>query len=255
MKAEQSHFRPADREYFDELAREAGEFNPFTDRGWRTLEASFSAMFGALGDSRMLDVGCGTGRSRQIYASTVSEYIGLDLSLESVRIAAREIPELSFVQGDAVRLPFADDSFDLVAFSSVLHHIPDRRGALREAGRVLRPGGAVFAFDPNLLHPAMALFRCPSSPLYSSAGVSPTEKPLLPATLRSDFRSTGFNHIRQRCQADIPYRALAPRLLNAFLPVYNAADRLMAISGLGRWFGTFVLTAGTKARGEPAGLG
>jgi ubiquinone/menaquinone biosynthesis C-methylase UbiE len=150
------------------------------------------------------------------------------------------------VRADAGRLPFAAASFEVVAFSSVLHHLPDRQAALAEARRVLRPGGWAFAFDPNLLHPAMLLFRHPASPFYRPEGVSPGERPLLASALRRDFLRAGFAAIGQRCQSDIPYAAVAPQGLAALLPLYNRADWLWEKVGLGRWFGTFVVTWAQK---------
>jgi SAM-dependent methyltransferase len=155
---------------------------------------------------------------------------------------------------DACRLPFEDASFDRVAFSSVLHHIPSFEVALAEAARVLRPGGFVFAFDPNLLHPAMALLRHPRSPLYLSAGVSPNERPLRPSALKHAFLAAGFDTIRQRCQSDLPYQRVAPPMVNSCLRLFNCMDRGWEACGLGRWFGTFVVTAADKprcARREP----
>src|SRR5207247_9466209 len=128
-------------------------------------------------------------------------------------------------------------------FITGLHHIPDPAQALAQAYAVLRPGGQVFAFDPNLFHPAMALFRHPKSPCYLSQGVSPNERPLRPSHLRAAVRAAGFVEINQFCQSDIGYRAVAPRLINACLSAYNVADRLFQRSGLARWFSTFVVTA------------
>ncbi len=233
-------------EFFDAYAREKGDFNPFAARGWSTLSRSFAKMVPSSHPLEVLDIGCGTGQSRQIYADKSRRYVGLDLSAESIERARRKFPQSTWVQGDARSLPLPDNSFDLVAFSSVLHHIDGLQQPLCEARRVLRPGGFVFAFDPNLLHPAMALFRHPKSPLYSSKGVSPNECPLLPKTLRTAFRQAAFVNVAQRCQANIPYRSVAPRLLNALLGFYNACDWLMEVVGLGRWFGVFVLTAGRK---------
>jgi ubiquinone/menaquinone biosynthesis C-methylase UbiE len=233
---------------FDRLVEEAGDFNPFTDRGWETLARRFAAAVPGDSPLRVLDVGCGTGRSRRIYQDRSERYAGIDLSLGALRIAwhLAPPPEAAWLQADALRLPFRAASFDLVAFSSVLHHVPDRQAALAEAARVLRPGGWAFAFDPNLLHPAMLLFRHPKSPLYSSEGVSPDEQPLLPQTLREDFAATGFTRIGQRCQSGLPYRAVAPRGFQALLPLYNRADWLWEKIGLGRWFGTFVVTWGHR---------
>jgi ubiquinone/menaquinone biosynthesis C-methylase UbiE len=195
----------------------------------------------------MLDVGCGTGQSRQVYRLNGLNYTGLDLSGNAIELARVKYPSDEWICADACSLPFEEKTFDLVAFSSVLHHIPDFLPPLAEAQRVLRPGGCVFAFDPNLLHPAMALFRHPKSPLYRPEGVSPNERPLLPRMLAKAFHEAGFCDIRQCCQAGIPYRAVAPKLINAFLKTYNFADRILDLSGLGRWFGTFVLTAGRKS--------
>lgn len=238
--------------YFDHLVREKGDFDPFAPRGWHTIASRFSEMAVDGPIARLLDIGCGTGQSRQVYSGRADGYVGIDLSFEALSLAHRRAPAASWGQADACRLPFADASVEAVAFSSVLHHIPDFAPALQEARRVLVPGGSVFAFDPNLLHPAMALFRWPKSPLYLSEGVSPNEAPLLPSRLRRAFESAGFVRVRQRCQSGIPYREVAPRLINACLSIYNAADWAFDRIGLGRWFGTFVLTAGRKPAGERA---
>lgn len=230
---------------FDRLVEETGDFNPFTDHGWETLARRFAAAVPGTDPLRVLDVGCGTGQSRRIYADRLGYYAGLDLSLSALRVARRRSGG-GWLQSDALRLPFRAASFDLVTFSSVLHHVPDRRAALAEAARVLRPGGWVFAFDPNLLHPAMLFFRHPKSPLYNPKGVSPDEQPLLPRTLREDFAAAGLARTGQRCQSDLPYRAVAPRGLDALLPLYNRADWLWEKIGLGRWLGTFVVTWGRR---------
>lgn len=195
----------------------------------------------------MLDVGCGTGQSQRIYRDRAGLYVGVDLSLGALRMAQGRFNAAAWMQADALRLPFAEGTFDVVAFSSVLHHIGDRGAALAEARRVLKPGGWTFAFDPNLLHPAMLLFRHPSSPLYSAEGVSPDEQPLLPKVLRQDFAAAGFSAVGQRAQSDIPYRKVAPKGLDALLALYNRVDWAWEKVGLGRWFGTFVVTWGRKS--------
>jgi SAM-dependent methyltransferase len=235
-----------EQDYFDRLVANEGDFNPFSDRGWKTLAKNFVEMIAPKTPLDLLDVGCGTGRSRQIYYQHTRRYVGIDLSRGALHVAHRNFSQAIWMQADACRLPFADSSFDVVAFSSVLHHIGHYRLALTEARRALRPGGQVFAFDPNLLHPAMALFRHSNSPLYLSTGVSPNERPLLACELRAAFQSAGFVQVRQHGQSDIPYRAVAPRLINACLGAYNVLDWLLDASGLGRWFGTFVLTAAIK---------
>lgn len=233
-------------DYFDTLITGVGEFNPFADAGWHTLRRRFEAFVRPRLGLRVLDIGCGTGQSRQLYAAYTSEYVGVDLAEAALGRARTKFPGDRWLCCDARELPFAPGSFDLVAFSSVLHHISDFEIALQEGFRVLAPGGSAFAFDPNLLHPAMALFRHPRSPLYSSNGVSPNEAPLLPRVLRAGFKRAGFIDIQQRAQSGIAYREVAPRLLNAGLKAYNLADRWFERLGFGRWFGVFVITAGNK---------
>ena len=234
-------------QYFDALVAAEGEFNPFTESGWQTIGRRFEQLVSPRPQLRVLDIGCGTGQSRQLYAKHIAEYTGVDLASAAIERARQRFPGDRWECCDARALPFESGSFDLVAFSSVLHHIPDFEVALREGLRVLVPGGDAFAFDPNLLNPAMALFRYPRSPLYSANGVSPNEAPLLPRRLRTGFERAGFVAIRQRAQSDIAYREVAPRLLNAGLKAYNFADHWFERLGFGRWFGTFVITAGKKA--------
>jgi ubiquinone/menaquinone biosynthesis C-methylase UbiE len=239
--------RDVESAYFDQTIAQEGDFNPFTDRGWETIARRFREMVPLSGPLRLLDVGCGTGQSRRLYIDRCRQYCGIDLSSAALGKATQRFPDSAWIRSDATRLPFADGQFDVVAFSSVLHHIGDFGVPLREALRVLRAGGYAFAFDPNLLHPAMALFRHPGSLTYLPDGVSPNERPLAPRELHKGFQSAGFQAIRQRCQADIPYRVVAPKPLNALLGVHNACDRLIEYCGLGRWLGPFVITAGRKA--------
>jgi SAM-dependent methyltransferase len=233
--------------YFDAAMSQQGDFNPFTSLGWKRLADTFVHMAKPKGDLQLLDIGCGTGRSLQLYEPYVKDFIGLDLSYEMVRIARNNFPQHDWVRADACVLPFDDGTFDAVCFSAVLHHIPNYRIALREGRRVLKNGGFIFAFDPNLLHPAMAFFRHPKSPFYLPQGVSPNERPLLPSNLRNAFTAAGLDHIHQRRVAGIPYRYVAPKLINSMLKSYNAVDALLRYSGLGRWFGALVLTMGRKS--------
>ncbi len=237
-------------QFFDDFVESAGDFNPFTDRGWNTIRGCFESVlveFDMPGSGLdVLDVGCGTGMSKAIYDGHYRSYTGVDLSKNAIQLASERFRDVDWRVADACDLPFDDATFDVVAFSSVLHHIPDYSMALREAYRVLRPLGIAFAFDPNLLHPAMALLRHPKSPLYLRAGVSPNERPLHPKSLRDAFLSSGFTSILQHSKSDIPYRKVSPSIINWFLRTYNLCDWVWERVGLGRAFGTFVITAGIR---------
>jgi len=236
----------AERAFFDTLVAESGQFDPFTDAGWEVLAEQFATFVRRDAPADILEVGAGTGASRRIYRAKARCFTGIDLSPNAIGRARQQFPNDNWLIADACALPFEADAFDVIAFSSVLHHMPDYSLAIREAFRVLRPGGNAFAFDPNLLHPGMAVLRHPTSPFYLSEGVSPNERPLLPVSLRRAFTAAGFEGIRQRCRCGIIYRSVAPSEISRLLAIYNMADRLLAFCGLDRLVGTFVITAGTK---------
>jgi demethylmenaquinone methyltransferase / 2-methoxy-6-polyprenyl-1,4-benzoquinol methylase len=90
---------------------------------------------------RVLDLAAGTGASSAPIASVGASVYCTDLSLGMLSEGHRRHPELTFVAGDALQLPWADHSFDAVTISFGLRNVEDTVGALREMKRVTRPGG------------------------------------------------------------------------------------------------------------------
>ena len=86
-----------------------------------------------------LEIGCGTGFFTRWLGSRGFKVVGLDLSLPMLREARRR-GNAPCVLGDALRLPFADRSFDLVLFVTSLEFVVDQAWALNEASRVARAG-------------------------------------------------------------------------------------------------------------------
>ena len=98
----------------------------------------------------VLDVGCGTGPVITLLHDKYPEkrYVGLDLTPAMIEVAqAKGLPNAEFVVGDAENLPFEDASFDAVLCSNSFHHYPNPEAFLREAHRVLRPGGKLILRD------------------------------------------------------------------------------------------------------------
>lgn len=107
----------------------------------------------------VLDVACGTGIVARHAADRVGatgHVTGVDLNAAMLAVASRLRPDVTWRQGDAAALPFDDDSFDVVTCQSAAMFFPDVVAALREMGRVTRPGGAVAvqAFDLREDQPA-----------------------------------------------------------------------------------------------------
>ena len=91
---------------------------------------------------RVLDVGCGTGLlAARIRREMQLAVVGCDFSQGMLRQAAQADPELPWVRGDALRLPFGDGSFDTIASTEAFHWFPDQDAALAEFFRVLAPKG------------------------------------------------------------------------------------------------------------------
>jgi ubiquinone/menaquinone biosynthesis C-methylase UbiE len=102
---------------------------------WREETEALTRTLEALPPARTLDVACGTGFLTQHLAGEIT---GLDQSASMLELARAKVPEGRFVQGDAIELPFADDSFERVLTSFFYGHLEedDRDAFLREARRV-----------------------------------------------------------------------------------------------------------------------
>ena len=89
-----------------------------------------------------LDAGCGTGFQAAVLETLGYRVHGVDVSSALLAVARGRLPRATFVRGRLEALPYADDGFDAVACcGSTLSFVADPAAALRELGRVLRPGG------------------------------------------------------------------------------------------------------------------
>jgi SAM-dependent methyltransferase len=145
-----------DLEYPDELANVpdsavesfAGVANPWT---LGRLNAG----------ERVLDLGSGAGTDSLIAAQMVGErgrVTGIDMTtamLGKARAAAAQmrLSNVEFVEGEAERLPFADESFDVVVSNGVIDLIPDKDAVFAELNRVLTPGGRIQIADVTIQNP------------------------------------------------------------------------------------------------------
>lgn len=119
------------------------------------LEEIVRQGLGPLKELSLLDVGCGTGTTDQVLAPCVRSLHGVDVSMEMLIKAQRNVPEAQFSWYDGERLPFDDGQFDVVVAICVLHHIPvsQRCQVVSEMVRVSRPEGVVALFEHNPYNP------------------------------------------------------------------------------------------------------
>lgn len=115
--------------------------------------------FGAEGAPLLLDLGCGHGRFLRHFAPRAEKLIGLDRSRRLLGVARSWLQEeplpvpTNLIWGSATDIPLAAASQDAITCVRVIQHIPDQDQALREARRVLRPGGRLILVQYNWLSP------------------------------------------------------------------------------------------------------
>lgn len=114
-----------------------------------------TAIAQALGDKpvgRLLDIGTGTGRMIELLGPTANDALGIDRSVDMLRVARAKIeaaglPSAQVRQADMYALPVADGGVDTVILHQVLHYAHEPAQAIREAARVLAPRGRLLIVD------------------------------------------------------------------------------------------------------------
>jgi len=110
-----------------------------------------STLLGGRG-TRALDIGCGDGKFTRVLASMFKTVEGIDVNARKIDEAQAAADAsglaITFRTASGEALPYPDGSFDVVAFSNSLHHIPDMDLGVREAWRVLVPNGLLYVMEP-----------------------------------------------------------------------------------------------------------
>lgn len=153
-------------------------------------------------ECKCLDLGGGSGMTARLLTTTGVPFLAcLDISAEMLRHSG--VPS---VQGDALNLPFADRSFDLIVAAAFLHHVPGRESqVLRECMRILAPGGRIIGYDPSK--------RCLQNQVFMGDGplrlatFSPDERPIDPRVLSKKLHAEGFLQI-----TSVPFSFRNPRI-------------------------------------------
>lgn len=147
LKAVINHRQSKSREFFESAA---GQWDKLRDDLFGRA-SHLQALPGLLDPAWAIgDLGCGTGQVAAALAPFVQRVVAVDRSadmLQHARRRLRESPNVEIRRGELESLPIGDAELDAATLLLVLHHIPGPAEALREAARVLRPGGRLLICD------------------------------------------------------------------------------------------------------------
>lgn len=132
------------------------------DKRWRRIVRN--RLSGILSDENalVLDVACGTGDlSIELRSNAKARVMGTDFCRPMLAISSGKAPEIPFLEGDAMKLPFADQTFDAVTIAFGLRNLADFKAGLAELWRILKPGGriAILEFSTPVIPGFRGIFR------------------------------------------------------------------------------------------------
>ena len=220
-------------------------YDVFSDEAKNRIIDSFIELTGLRPGSKIADLGCGSGTFTEMLRQRSYDVTGVDLCPKLVTLGRSKYPGLNLIEGDVEQLPFETGSYDGVLLSGLVHHFPDPHKCAAETFRILKAGGRFMAFDPNRMNPFMYLYRDPSSPFYSSVGVTENERPVLASEISGIFRQAGFT-VSTDYLAGLAYRYVASEKTRIILPIYNVIDGMIFKLPFMKPFRPFVLTSGEK---------
>jgi demethylmenaquinone methyltransferase/2-methoxy-6-polyprenyl-1,4-benzoquinol methylase len=177
------------------------------DQRWRRLAARTVVRPG----DRVLDACCGTGDLALACAREGGRVTGLDFSERMLARASKKAPQIDWVRGDLLALPFPDGSFDSATVGFGIRNLGDLEGGLRELRRVLRSGGRLAVLEITVpegpLAPFFSVWFDRLVPMLGRALPGGAAYTYLPASVKRfpDARGlagicakTGFGEIRWR---------------------------------------------------------
>lgn len=154
---------------------------------------------------RVLDLAAGTGTSSRPLRDAGAVVVACDFSLGMLRQGRRQQPDLPFIAGDALSLPFADDVFDAVTISFGLRNLHATQAGLQEMLRVTRPGGRLVVCE----------FSAPTQPAVRTAYLEYLMRALPEIARRSASNPEAYVYLAESIRAWPDQAELADEIYRA----------------------------------------
>ena len=136
-------------EFFDRFESEHEDYDVLGELAYRRLLEMFARLLRSLPGQSCIDLGCGSGAFTKRLDAFGLKLTGMDISPRLIEPAnAASLPGHEYLVGDITNTGLANNSFDIVVYSGVLHHFPSaeyRVRVLKEGRRLLKPGGQLFS--------------------------------------------------------------------------------------------------------------
>lgn len=181
----------------------------FSKKFYRALLSQVNLQNGSV----VLDVGCGTGQLLKVMsdAQEISGF-GIDIEPEMIGIARAKCPDMTIQVSACEKTPFEDAIFDVITACMAYHHFADKPGFIKEAARILKPGGCLYIADPRFPFPIRKTMNGVLN-LMKITGKFFTAK-----EMANDFSQLGFNMEDVFCDGIVQ----VVKLRNAGLTSINA---------------------------------
>ena len=150
----------------------------------------------------VLELGCGNGATGALALrqGKCGAWVGIERQGAAATEAARVLSEVLVGDVDALDIPYAEASFDLLVLGEVLEHLPDPEATLRRLAALVKPGGEVLASTPNISHWRVIAGLLAGRFDYEAEGVMDRThlKWFTPRSLKRAFEQAGLTQVRVR---------------------------------------------------------
>lgn len=241
----------AEIEFFDN-ATNISPWTTFNKNGQQHIFTLFDEIVKPKQGEIAVDMGCGTGE----FSIKLKEYgvnvIGIDISKKSIEYCREKytaINELSFEVQDIEKTTWKEGSVDIIFLGGVLHHFPKREKVFKEAYRILKKNGRLYAFDPNYHNLIIWIYR----ELFNIK-TQKTENEILvkQKDIQEELKQVGFTEINVKATSNITFdikyfKKLVPFPLYYGVYIYNGIEYAIQCSkALREKHGSFVITYARK---------